>query len=227
VTSLSCPKEVNPVSRFFKSIIAIPVCPTFILCGRPQSTNKINDFKKIIIDGYSEFCAESGLARLVSCAINGVSCDSQFVWSAIVDYLSGKKSYPGMTDTNHNNKNLKYQVFVGGSCCGTIGNYIFDEGLLTICGSTTELFRCGDFALDLLVLRLASFDTVSKLSTLTSTEDPGSVTAMCMGLYFMRMNLFAVNAKSSLDLHSRVVFIWSSVLWVTSNCDVSQSAHHT
>ena len=38
---------------------------------------------------------------------------------------------------------------------------------------------------------------------------------MCLNLYFMRLNLFAVNSKGT-DAQSRIVFLWASLLWVTS-----------
>ena len=84
-----------------------------------------------------------------------------------------------------------------------------------MCGIPLEIFRSGDFASDLLALCLASFGTVEKLCSLTSSQDPGTVAIMCMGLYFMRLNLFAVNSKL-LEAQSRIVFIWASLLWVTS-----------
>ena len=72
------------------------------------------------------------------------------------------------------------------------------------------------FASDLLVLRLSSFNTIDRLCTLTLTEDPATVSVMCLGLYFSRLNLFAVNTKSNLDAKSRIAFIWASLLWTTS-----------
>ena len=191
------------------------MCPTFVLCGQAQMTNEINDFNDKIVEGCIDFCKHNKLVKLVSCAVDGVSVDSSFVRSSIVSFLTGKADHVGQTDTNHNAKSLKYQIFIGGSCCASIGKFIFDQGLLTICGLPLELYRSGDFASDLLVLRLASLSTVEKLSTLTLSQDAGTVGIMCLGLYFMRLNLFAVNSKL-LDAQSRIVFIWASMLWVTS-----------
>jgi hypothetical protein len=175
----------------------------------------VNNFNDTIVKSCVEFCEQNKHVQLVSCAVDGVSSDSNFVHSTIVSFLSGKVNLAAQTDTNHNAKSLKYQVFVGGSCCASIGSFVFDQGLLTICGIPLEIFRSGDFASDLLALRLASSNTVEKISSLATLQDPGTVSVMCMGLYFMRLNLFAVNSKD-IDAQTRIIFLWASLLWVTS-----------
>ena len=65
-----------------------------------------------------------------------------------------------------------------------------------------------------LVLKWASFDTISKLCALES-EDPDSVGILCVTLYSLHIQLYAVNSKC-LVFHERVNFMWSSMLWITS-----------
>ncbi len=159
------------------------VCPTFVLCGQPQKVNEVTNFNDTVISGCLDYCKKTKAAKLVSCAVDGVSADSNFVRKSIISFLSGEDNHPAQTDTNHNNKNLKYQLLVGGLCCASIGRFIFDQGLLTICNLPVEQYRSGEFALDLLVLPLASLSTVEKLCTLVSSADPSTV-SLC-ALHFI------------------------------------------
>jgi hypothetical protein len=191
---LSDPAILKPAQEVKVAVLTFQyaprgICPTFILCGRPQTTNEVNDFNEVVIKSCAEFCSMRRSVKLVSCAVDGVSSDSEFVRSSICQFFDGIINHPAQTDTNHNHKNLKYQVFSGGSCCSGIGNYVFDQGLLPLSGIPVELYRSGDFASDLLVLRLASFNTIDCLCTLALTEDPATVSVMCLGLYFSRLNL--------------------------------------
>ena len=116
------------------------VSPTFVLCGLPQTTNEVNAFNDTVVASCVKFCADKRSAKLLSCAVDGVSSDSAFVRKSIIKFLSGEAYHVAQTDTNHNNKSLKYQILVGGSCCASVGNYIVDQGLLTVCGIPVELY---------------------------------------------------------------------------------------
>ena len=50
---------------------------------------------------------------------------------------------------------------------------------------------------------------------MVDSEDHSSVTVMCVTLYFLRLKLFAVNARM-LGFCDRVVFAWSAMIWLTS-----------
>ena len=71
-----------------------------------------------------------------------------------------------------------------------------------------------DFTSDLLVLKWASFETISKLNRLTH-EDQGSVAVLCASLYFLRIRLFAVNSKK-LGYCEWINYMLSSLIWITS-----------
>jgi hypothetical protein len=66
----------------------------------------------------------------VSTANDGVSCDNKFVRKTRVDFLQGKCDSSAHTDTNHNMKNLRYQMIIGGNSFATVGIYGIDAGLL-------------------------------------------------------------------------------------------------
>ncbi len=43
------------------------ICPTFFLCGPPQTTDEVNDFNGAIISACAEFCNSRRTIKLVSC----------------------------------------------------------------------------------------------------------------------------------------------------------------
>ena len=59
-------------------------------------------------------------------------------------------------------KSWRYQI-VGGSCAVTIGTCVLDANILQLSGISADLWRPIDFASDLLVLKLASYETVQSL----------------------------------------------------------------
>jgi len=65
-------------------------------------------------------------------------------------------SFTAYTDTNHNEKNNRYQMIIGGNSVTTIGNVVIDSGLLPKAGVPSMLWRVKDFSSDLLVLQLSS-----------------------------------------------------------------------
>jgi hypothetical protein len=84
--------------------------------------------------------------------MDGVSCDTIFVEQSMGNFLEGK-TWVGGTDTNHNNKNIRYQL-IGGSLVASIGTHPTDADLLHLAGVAFRLFCTNDFASDQLVLAL-------------------------------------------------------------------------
>ena len=119
----------------------------------------------------------------------------------------------GVIDPNHNDKGFRYQ-FIGGSSAVCMEPYIVDTYLFVIAGVPIVLWRVKDFASDLLVLRLASQETVDRIYALEG-EDLGSVAVTCVTLYFVRARLLSVNAKS-LNYRVRITLMWTSMLYSTS-----------
>ena len=81
-----------------------------------------------------------------------------------------------------------------------------------------DIWCPSDFASDLLVLRLCSYETILKMSQTelsfgsTSAGDKG---ALGLTLFFMRLHLYAVNGRGVPAAH-RAVYMWCSMLWLTS-----------
>jgi len=119
----------------------------------------------------------------------------------------------GLIDTNHNAKNFRYQ-FLGASSAVWIGHIVFDTELFRLAGVSKLLWRVKDFASDLLVLELASLNTMNKLCSLEG-ESAESVKALAVTLYFLRTRLYAVNGKV-LGYRTRVRLMWCSMIWITS-----------
>jgi hypothetical protein len=132
------------------------------------------------------FCETRQGVELVSVAADGVGCDNKWICSQLMEYLSGNLRHVGLIDTNHNMKNFRYQ-FLGGSSVVWMGRFILDTELFRISGVATLFWRVKDFASDLLVLKLASVETVLKLykSMTEKSEDHGSVGILCVTLYFI------------------------------------------
>lgn len=85
------------------------------------------------------------------------------------------------------------------------------------------MIRPKDFASDNLVKALVSFGTIKKMVTAKSdfgsTRD-GDKAVLAITLFFMDLQLHSVNGKSTPPNH-RVVYLWCSMLWLTSICGTS------
>ena len=190
-----------------------------LVAARPQSNNESNDFIKEIELEASASVSRNKQARFSNIAVDGVSCESNHVWRMICNFLSCLANHTGTTDTNHNAKSWRYQIITGGgTVCATIGIYMVDAYLLRTAGVAMDEWRPNDFAADLPVLKLASFATIQKLSQsspefgLTSEGDKG---VFALTLFFVRLHLHAINGTSIPAKH-RVVYLWCSMVWLTS-----------
>ena len=192
------------------------VPPTEIVAARPQSNNESNKFVQDIELAVS--LALQSVKSFISFAVDGVSCESRHVWKALCDFLACKSNHVGSTDNNHNVKSWRYQVIAGSGTQGcTIGQLMIDSYTLREFVSV-DIYCPSDFASDRLVLQLCSYDTILKLSQSdiafgsTSKGDKG---AMGLTLFFMRLHLYAVNGSGVPSSH-RAVYLWCSMLWLTS-----------
>ena len=123
----------------------------------------------------------------VASANNGVTCGRNFVRNTLFSFLDGKSMHTGLTDPNHNVKNSRYQMLIGGNTAKTIGSCLIDTGLLPESKIAKELWQVKDFASDLLVLRLASTKKVKSFMSLP-VSDTKSMTALCVTLFFMQVH---------------------------------------
>ena len=108
--------------------------------------------------------------------------------------MKDKASHTDITYRNHNFRNFWYQL-IGGSGCTIIGIYIIDTHLLIIDRVIIKFWMIIDHASYLVVLNLASYDTLCKLCKISPMEDEGSIGALCVTLYFVRISLYATNSK--------------------------------
>ena len=118
-----------------------------------------------------------------------------------------------MVDTNHNAKYSWYQM-IGGYWETVMGKYFLDPWILKLAGVSQELWRIQDYASDLLVLRLASAETIYKVN-LVEDLGVGSKAFLDSTLYFTRLRLFAVNSKV-LGFKERIMYTWEKIIWLTS-----------
>ena len=150
--------------------------------------------------------------------VDGVSYESDYVRRSICNFLSGVTGFLGCTDTNHNMKSMRYQL-VGGSCAVTIGRCVVDAEILRQSGVSTELWRPTDFASNILMLKLASCESVHKINRHVSYSVSDAldfdVVSLMVTLTMIRIHLFSVNS-SLMDLNQRAVFLWATIIWFTS-----------
>jgi len=194
------------------------VPPTEIVAALPQSNNESNDFI-VSMETAAMAASRSGLARFTNFCVDGVSVEARHVMLAICLFLSEKANHLGSTDPNHNMKSWRYQVVAGGGTEGnTVGKFMLDADHLRLSGVSTDLWRPKDFASDLLVLRLLSAKTIKALDE--STDPLGSTSSgdkglLSLTLFFMRLQLYAVNGKQVPATH-RALYLWCSMIFLTS-----------
>ena len=80
----------------------------------------------------------------------------------------------------------------------TMGDQALDPALLPFAGVAQELWRVKAWVFDLVVLRLASANTVAKVSMLVN-EEAGSSGSSCVTLHFMRLKEHAVSTILSFE----------------------------
>ena len=72
-----------------------------------------------------------------------------------------------------------------------LGNHINDIVILQLGGVSKSLWKVKDYALELIVLKLASAGTSKKLLNLPN-EDSGYISVLCLPIYHLRLILYAV-----------------------------------
>eukprot|EP00957_Ditylum_brightwellii_P178697 13611206-Ditylum_brightwellii.AAC.2 len=132
-----------------------------IVAACPQSNNESSNF--IHAMEHTASCAAENKTCFTGFAVDGLSVESDDVCYSNCDFLYCKINHVGSTDINHNMKSWQYQI-VGGSCGVTIGTCVVDAEILRITGISADLWHPVDFASDLLVLKLASYETVHSLN---------------------------------------------------------------
>jgi len=159
----------------------------------------------------------------VNALLKGLSTKSKFVTKHLINFLLGKTSSPIITNPNHNMKNLRYQV-LGGSDVVTCGTSVINPQLLCDVGIPEPLYRVIDWASDKVVLQLVSSDTLMSIhkhvqqviqQNSISAAEYRSIVATVYMLYFMRVHLYCVNAKS-VPVETQIFGLWTSTIWFTS-----------
>ena len=189
--------------------------PYIFLAGRSKTLNQKNDFIDIVVEGCTSVCSKLKNPVLLSVAMNGVSYESVWCIEQMCKYLDGKTNVVGLKDNNHNMKNPRYQI-MGGSSVAVLGKEVVDPFLLKITAVSTELWITEDYASYLIFLRLDSTRILTKICMLEKDNDnTGSLTVLCLSLYFMRLRLYAINTTDTNYLE-RMKYMWASFLWFTS-----------
>ena len=144
-----------------------------------------------------------------------MSVDAHFFRRELCKFLEVKANHFSITYPNHNAKILRYHI-IEGSCLPVTGIDVIGAQMLQVAGIYRDLWRPKDFAFDLLILKLASSETVKNLTDIIMIgEDPEAVGSLCASPYFLRLGLYAVNTKV-IHATMRVSFMWCYMMWITS-----------
>ena len=138
------------------------VCLYLNLCGRPRTSNEKSSFNNYVVTAVTKYFWEEKDMKLLNISVDGVSLDVEFVRYKLCKFLEVKSSHRVIIDPNHNFNNFRYQI-IGGSGCAINGKCIINPDLLHISDVNNELWCINDYASYLLVLKLASYDVLSKI----------------------------------------------------------------
>ena len=107
---------------------------------------------------------------------------------------------------------LSYRRFLSTSCW----NFFVDAQILQLAGISKDLGQPKDFAYDVLVLYLASSETVRKVDWYNHDWLGSRSSWQSMhSLYFLRIGFYSVNTKV-LDANMRVYIMWCYMIYRTS-----------
>jgi len=128
---------------------SIPGFPRhLILAGRAQTKNARSNFNEKIVDTCLSFAKTTDSVELGAVAVDGVSCDNDFVFENMFASLLLRSFFCE-----------RYQ-YIGGSNIVSFGGILLNPDLLRRAGVAKELFYINDFASDALVAKLASKETL-------------------------------------------------------------------
>ncbi len=114
------------------------ILPYMLATGIPQTINHSNQWGAEVAEACISAASEAENTVVLNTSTDGVSCEVKWNYEQLLSYLQGKSSVLSMPDTNHNVKNLCYQL-IGGSWAASIGSHVFDPMLLKLAGVKGEL----------------------------------------------------------------------------------------
>ena len=151
-----------------------------------QTKNEKSSFNKEVsytcVELQDEMRAEGHNVTYLWNANNGVSSDQKFVMDTCLQFLEGLILFTAITYPDHNVKNSRYQLVLGGHSSKTIGCTLINTGLIPKTDTAQEVWQVKDFASDRLVLRLASALTVTSVLSIPEADLLGS-NALCVLLF--------------------------------------------
>ena len=96
------------------------------------------EFNKNVTSVVSSLYKIEGTACLASKAANRVGCDVKLIQGKVATFLRGLSNDVILSDTNHNDKNFRYQG-IRGSCPAIMGDFTLDQALFYLAGVVCEL----------------------------------------------------------------------------------------
>ena len=132
--------------------------------------------------------------------------EKKWNYTLCFDYLRGKTSHISLSDTNHNIKNLRYQI-IGGSSPASFGFYEWDHWLLKISVCVTkEVTWFEYYPSDAAVILLASLKLIKDFIDLNS-RFCWQLFCYYFLIFFLIMRSFDVNSRRTF-WKDRDVFSW-------------------
>ena len=147
--------------------------PSVVLAGLNQTINRSNNGGAQVLAACVSAAASDHNAVVLNQSTDGVLCEMKWNYTQIMKYLGGETNVLSFPDTNHNVKNLRYQL-IGGSSAASIGRYTFDPWLLKEEKDVPKaLVRVDYYASDAVAIGLGSARAVNAIAALNS-QDAGN-----------------------------------------------------
>ena len=162
------------------------------ICAWPQRSNKSTTFNDDTVRGNLEYFWEDNNAALTNVEVNVIRFDACFTWTLSCNLLKDKSIHTAITDLNHNIENFWYQL-IGRSGCTVIVIYIINSCLLIISHVSVILWRIIEYASVFFCMKAVLVQYFIQVIQYLAHEDKGSVGALCVKLYFVRLSLYATN----------------------------------
>ena len=137
------------------------------MAAYPQSTKDTRNYINLTEVSETEVMNSSDAIFLMF-SVDGVAAENNCIPISILYFLLNNLQYVGSTDTNNNVKYWRYQIF-GGFCAVTIGILLLYSDLARQDDVSSELWSPTDFASELPVMKLISFELIKKIAFYTAS----------------------------------------------------------
>ena len=106
-----------------------------------------------------------------------------------------------------------------------IGILMVDRRLLPKSDIAQDMWRVNYFASGLIILQLASADSIFKILAVEHDEQDSTID-LCTLLLLSRVHMYTVNSRCVIKLKKQVMMIWTSLIYVLHFDSIHQTTKH-